>query len=73
MRASNRHPKVHTELGTAPLYMDESFFRSLKFVDEFPERPRRKNDYLGPWMGEKSYYYFANCQEMLESLPSPEC
>lgn len=61
--------KVHDP---AEIYMDKSFFHSLRFASGFQKESCGKNDYREPLMGENSLYFFADCQHILKNLRNPE-
>lgn len=56
----------------AELYMDQNFFRSLRFVFGFQKSSCGKNVYREPMMGGESAYYFASCQTILDNLHDEE-
>jgi hypothetical protein len=64
VRSSIRR-KIHEP---AELYMDKLFYNSLKFKLEFYKQKRNKNKYREKMMGEDSFYYYGQCQYILDNL-----
>ena len=55
------------DFGRAELYMEESFFRSLRPVG-FQLTSCRRHCYQEPLTGREGFFYSANCQEVIENL-----
>lgn len=62
------HENVH---GSAEIYMDATFFRSLRFVFEFEKNSCSHNAYCEPLTGGRGTYFFANCDLILRNLRKP--
>jgi hypothetical protein len=52
----------------AELYMDENFFRSLKFLPDFVKDDQPKSDYQLPMTDETGSYFCATLGKIIESL-----
>ena len=52
----------------AELYIDSTFFRSIRFAFGFDRDGTRHNSYREPLMGEQGVYYCTSCQRLLDNL-----
>ena len=57
--------KIHEP---AELYMDKLFYNSLKLKFEFDKQRGNKNTYRAKMMSDDSFYYYAQCQDILDNL-----
>ncbi|MDQ6702276.1 MAG: hypothetical protein M3Z96_03775 [Pseudomonadota bacterium] len=56
----------------ADVYMDENFFRSLRFEHNFDISGRPKHAYAAPMASGLSYYFLESRRTLLDNLQSPE-
>jgi hypothetical protein len=52
----------------AELYIDSTFFRSIRFAFKFDRDAVAHNAYREPLMGEDGIYYYAACRHLLDNL-----
>ena len=57
--------KIHEP---AELYMDKLFYNSLKLKFGFDKHKGNKNTYRAKMMSDYSFYYYAQCQDILDNL-----
>jgi hypothetical protein len=57
--------KIHEP---AELYMDKLFYNSLKLKFEFDKQKGNKNTYRAKMMSDDSFYYYAQCQDIVDNL-----
>ena len=57
--------KIHEP---AELYMDKLFYNSLKLKFEFDKQKGNKNTYRAKMMSEDSFYYYGQCQDILDNI-----
>lgn len=50
------------------LYMDEKFYHSLSFKLNFDKNAGNKNSYKAKMMSTESFYYYSQCQHILDNL-----
>jgi hypothetical protein len=60
----------HGTHGPAELYMDATFFRSLRFEFKFDRDATGHSTYREPLLGEEGVYYYASCSRLIDNLTS---
>jgi hypothetical protein len=63
------HQQIHEP---AELYIDSTFFRSLRFTFNFHKDKTGHNSYREPLMEEEGVYYYASCRDLVDNLTQPK-